>query len=268
MRGRAGPGRLVPRHAERCLGRRVGRPSTSSGLVCSGCPVIHECLWYALEAPERFGVWGGASEADRARLRRGLTTSGSSTGWQPAPTSTGSTGSGMRRERPPRLRADLRRRQWHGRPRRRVRRGLHPPARAHRHRPPHRRDHVGADPVRLHPRGRVRAMRNQSPPAADAPMPRRLAPHRRRHRRERALRRPQRLGPGRTGRRGAGRRPGHRRRARRRTGRGWRSSGSLDPAAGRRPGPAHRPDGRPHHRPRVHRSDHRGRCSGRRCSSP
>jgi hypothetical protein len=38
---------------------------------------------YALEAPERFGVWGGASEADRSRLRRGLSTSGSSHGWEP-----------------------------------------------------------------------------------------------------------------------------------------------------------------------------------------
>ena len=60
--------------------------------LCDGCPVIHECLWYALEAPELFGVWGGASEADRTRLRRDLRTSGSSQGWQPAPTSTGSTG--------------------------------------------------------------------------------------------------------------------------------------------------------------------------------
>jgi WhiB family redox-sensing transcriptional regulator len=33
------------------------------------CPVRAECLAYALEYDERFGVWGGTSERERRRLR-------------------------------------------------------------------------------------------------------------------------------------------------------------------------------------------------------
>lgn len=37
--------------------------------VCRGCPVRGECLEYALENEERFGIWGGLSERERRRLR-------------------------------------------------------------------------------------------------------------------------------------------------------------------------------------------------------
>lgn len=37
--------------------------------VCRGCPVIAECLAYALERDERHGVWGGLSERERRRLK-------------------------------------------------------------------------------------------------------------------------------------------------------------------------------------------------------
>jgi WhiB family transcriptional regulator, redox-sensing transcriptional regulator len=36
--------------------------------VCQGCEVRVECLAYALEHDERFGVWGGLSERERRRL--------------------------------------------------------------------------------------------------------------------------------------------------------------------------------------------------------
>ena len=36
--------------------------------VCAGCPVLLECRVYALSRPERYGVWGGLSEAERHRL--------------------------------------------------------------------------------------------------------------------------------------------------------------------------------------------------------
>ena len=39
--------------------------------LCARCPVIDQCRWYALEAGEDDGVWGGLCEADRAVLRRG-----------------------------------------------------------------------------------------------------------------------------------------------------------------------------------------------------
>lgn len=38
--------------------------------VCRGCEVRAECLEYALERDERFGIWGGLSERERRRLRR------------------------------------------------------------------------------------------------------------------------------------------------------------------------------------------------------
>jgi WhiB family redox-sensing transcriptional regulator len=39
--------------------------------VCKGCPVKGECLAWALETRERFGIWGGTTEKQRrAMLRR------------------------------------------------------------------------------------------------------------------------------------------------------------------------------------------------------
>jgi WhiB family redox-sensing transcriptional regulator len=37
--------------------------------VCAGCSVQAECLQYALDNDERFGIWGGLSERERRRLR-------------------------------------------------------------------------------------------------------------------------------------------------------------------------------------------------------
>ncbi len=36
--------------------------------VCAGCAVRAECLEFALENNERFGIWGGLSERERRRL--------------------------------------------------------------------------------------------------------------------------------------------------------------------------------------------------------
>jgi WhiB family redox-sensing transcriptional regulator len=38
--------------------------------VCAGCEVRMECLEYALDHGEKFGIWGGMSERERRRLRR------------------------------------------------------------------------------------------------------------------------------------------------------------------------------------------------------
>jgi len=38
--------------------------------VCRACPVRSDCLEYALNHDERFGVWGGMSERERRRLKR------------------------------------------------------------------------------------------------------------------------------------------------------------------------------------------------------
>ncbi len=38
--------------------------------VCISCDVRSECLEYALENDERFGIWGGLSERERRRLKK------------------------------------------------------------------------------------------------------------------------------------------------------------------------------------------------------
>lgn len=38
--------------------------------ICESCEVRSECLEYALENDERFGIWGGLSERERRKLRR------------------------------------------------------------------------------------------------------------------------------------------------------------------------------------------------------
>jgi WhiB family redox-sensing transcriptional regulator len=47
-----------------------GEPVDQAKNVCVSCEVRVECLEYALEAGERFGVWGGTSERERRRIRR------------------------------------------------------------------------------------------------------------------------------------------------------------------------------------------------------
>jgi WhiB family redox-sensing transcriptional regulator len=38
--------------------------------ICASCEVKAQCLEYALQNDERFGIWGGLSERERRRLRR------------------------------------------------------------------------------------------------------------------------------------------------------------------------------------------------------
>ena len=40
--------------------------------ICLGCEVKDECLESALANDERFGIWGGLSERERRRLKRGI----------------------------------------------------------------------------------------------------------------------------------------------------------------------------------------------------
>lgn len=38
--------------------------------VCLSCEVRAECLEYALQHDERFGIWGGMSERERRKLKK------------------------------------------------------------------------------------------------------------------------------------------------------------------------------------------------------
>jgi WhiB family redox-sensing transcriptional regulator len=47
-----------------------GEASDAAKALCAGCPVKGECLAFALDHHCQ-GIWGGTSERERARLRRG-----------------------------------------------------------------------------------------------------------------------------------------------------------------------------------------------------
>ena len=41
---------------------------TRAKAICGRCPVIGQCATYAIQYGERYGVWGGLSEQERAAL--------------------------------------------------------------------------------------------------------------------------------------------------------------------------------------------------------
>lgn len=44
--------------------------TTRAKAVCEGCPVRAECLTYALDHHEEWGIWGGLTVKERQALRR------------------------------------------------------------------------------------------------------------------------------------------------------------------------------------------------------
>lgn len=47
------------------------RGARKAKAICAQCPVRAQCLEWAMESGERFGVWGGLSERERVVLRHG-----------------------------------------------------------------------------------------------------------------------------------------------------------------------------------------------------
>lgn len=47
-----------------------GEETRQAKKVCARCPVREECLDFALENAEKFGIWGGLSERERRGERR------------------------------------------------------------------------------------------------------------------------------------------------------------------------------------------------------
>jgi Transcription factor WhiB len=48
-----------------------GGSTRAAKRICMGCPVAEECLRFAIENDERFGIWGGYCERERRRMKRG-----------------------------------------------------------------------------------------------------------------------------------------------------------------------------------------------------
>ena len=38
--------------------------------ICERCPVIDPCLEFAMETNQKYGIWGGLNEKERASLKR------------------------------------------------------------------------------------------------------------------------------------------------------------------------------------------------------
>lgn len=49
-----------------------GGKTTSARAVCQSCDLRQQCLEYALAHDEWLGLWGGLSERERRRLKRGI----------------------------------------------------------------------------------------------------------------------------------------------------------------------------------------------------
>jgi len=47
-----------------------GASTREAKTVCRGCEVRENCLEYAIDHSEKFGIWGGLSERERRRVRR------------------------------------------------------------------------------------------------------------------------------------------------------------------------------------------------------
>jgi WhiB family redox-sensing transcriptional regulator len=60
---------FVP-EAERVTARK--RRETKAKAICAGCAVRIDCLEWRLDSPDQMdgGIWGGAGEEERTRLRR------------------------------------------------------------------------------------------------------------------------------------------------------------------------------------------------------
>ena len=54
------------------VGNGFPDPHAAARAICAPCEVKEACLAYALAKPERYGVWGGTSPAERVVLRRSM----------------------------------------------------------------------------------------------------------------------------------------------------------------------------------------------------
>jgi WhiB family redox-sensing transcriptional regulator len=46
--------------------------------ICASCPVLSDCLGFALAQRDMQGIWGGTTDSERKQLRRDMVSAGSS----------------------------------------------------------------------------------------------------------------------------------------------------------------------------------------------
>ena len=71
---------------DRERGPTLARRERRAKQICQQCAVIKNCLKWALDAREPFGVWGGTSAKERARMLQGRDRRGGSRGTRPGET--------------------------------------------------------------------------------------------------------------------------------------------------------------------------------------
>jgi hypothetical protein len=59
-----------PRRGCAAIATRVFYNTDVSVALCEDCPFREACYWYAIDNNEEFGVWGGATPAQRRRNRK------------------------------------------------------------------------------------------------------------------------------------------------------------------------------------------------------
>jgi WhiB family redox-sensing transcriptional regulator len=47
-----------------------GASTRKAKAICNACQVQAECLEFAIQQSEKFGIWGGLSERERRRIRK------------------------------------------------------------------------------------------------------------------------------------------------------------------------------------------------------
>ena len=50
----------------------AGDPGVSGKSICVSCPVQPQCLQYALDADEQYGIWGGFNTKERKKIKRAI----------------------------------------------------------------------------------------------------------------------------------------------------------------------------------------------------
>lgn len=63
---------------------RPGESLVEALTVCASCSVRRQCLDHALARPERIGIWGGTSGAERRRILADRRSTGTATPWREA----------------------------------------------------------------------------------------------------------------------------------------------------------------------------------------